>query len=478
MTPLPIPVHVGSEPPASWDDIEARQREHGEDASRWLREKRRPPIASATLEWNALGFEPRWVGFDTADCAAALAPSVYSGHGADEFNRFRQRAESRGELALVISPVGRQRDGGGFRNVLSQHDDSIHLGCIQSSISSKPLGIGAKVRSAPDLGDADSQLALRLLSCNPTLSWRSLSLHGVTYEAYNGRVHHPAQGILEPIVETDLGEPVVAAWISPDGVERRYVVPAEAPWRVVLQWLLEQALPEFLPDALRRARRPLASDQALMTRRERAAGAAMTELESEYATRRTDLEREFEDAEVAGSAVRDGLLYGTGKQLVDAVRMVLEAADVNVVDLDDYLGGTKNADLLCTYGDRSRLVEVKSASGNAPERAYEDLVRHLRGWRSLQGNTPVEGGALVLNHQHRSVPHERSPKPYSRPEFLAAQAEPVITTLDLFEAWREEDLKTIRRLLFGDATKPMVDPSTVPTGDPESKGRRRRWLRR
>jgi hypothetical protein len=191
----------------------------------------------------------------------------------------------------------------------------------------------------------------------------------VTYEAYNGRVHHPAQGILEPIVETELGEPVVAAWISPDGVERRYVVPAEAPWRVLLQWLLEQALPEFLPDALRRARRPLASDQALMTRRERAARAAMTELESEYATRRTDLEREFEDAEVAGSAVRDGLLYGTGKQLVDAVRMVLEAADVNVVDLDDYLGGTKNADLLCTYGDRSRLVEVKSASGNAPERA-------------------------------------------------------------------------------------------------------------
>jgi hypothetical protein len=216
MTPLLIPVLVGSDPPASWDDIEARQREHGEDASRWIREKRRPPVASATLEWDALGFEPRWVDFDTADCAAALAPSVYSGLGADEFNRFRKRAESDGELALVISPVG-QPDGGAPRSVLSQHDDSIHLGRIESSISSKPLGMGAKVRSAPDLGDADSQLALRLLSCNPELPWRRLSLHGVTYEAYNGRVHHPAQGILEPIVETELGEPVVAAWVSPDG---------------------------------------------------------------------------------------------------------------------------------------------------------------------------------------------------------------------------------------------------------------------
>ncbi|WP_406048698.1 hypothetical protein [Kribbella sp. NBC_00889] len=46
---------------------------------------------------------------------------------------------------------------------------------------------------------------------------------------------------------------------------------------------------------------------------------------------------------------------------------------------------------------------------------------------------------MVLNHQHRLPPHERRPKPYSRPEFLAAQDEPVITTLEFFAAWREED---------------------------------------
>jgi len=76
MTRLPIPVHVGSEPLDHWDDIEARQRQLAEQAAPWLQKQRRPAIASPTLDWAALGFEPRWVGFDTADCAVALQPSV------------------------------------------------------------------------------------------------------------------------------------------------------------------------------------------------------------------------------------------------------------------------------------------------------------------------------------------------------------------------------------------------------------------
>ena len=166
---------------------------------------------------------------------------------------------------------------------------------------------------------------------------------------------------------------------------------------------------------MRRARRQLATDQALMTRRERSVRTALTELETEYAARRRELECELKEAETEASAVRDGLLYGTGKQLADTVRSVLEWAGVAVADLDHQLGGTKNADLLCSYDGRSRLVEVKSASGPAPERAYEDLVRHLREWEKLPGSTPVDGGALVLNHEHRAAPHARSPEPYGRP---------------------------------------------------------------
>lgn len=472
MSQLPIPVHVGSEPPASWDDIEARQKEFGEDAAPWLQKQRRPALARPDLDWDGVGFEPRWVGFDTADCAAALQPNIYSGHGADEFNRFRQGAESRGETALVLSSIG-QPEESNTRNVFGP-SDSIYLGRVESRISGQPLGKGARVRAADGLGQADGLLALRLLSCNPAPSWWTLSLDGVTMEAYNGTVHHPAQGTLEPIIETELGEPVVAAWVSPDGVERRYVVPFETPWPVLLTWLLEQGLPELVPGAVRRARRQLANDTHTMTRRERDARAALDDLEADYATRRADLERELEGALAAATAVREGLLYGTGGVLVDAVRAVLEWADVTVVDLDDQLGGTKNADLLCGYGGHSRLVEVKSASGSAPERAYEDLVRHLREWERLPASTPLDGGVLVISHQLRLVPHERSPRPYGRPEFLASQTEPVVTARELFDAWREEDAEAVRRLLFAGASPVTTEqPATRPPDAP-----RRGWRRR
>ena len=485
MTQLPIPVHIGSEPPGQWDEIEAMQRKAGDDAAPYLRDKRRPAVASPDLDWAAFGFEPRWVGSDTADCAVALQPSHFSGQGADELERFRQGAKSRGEIALVISPIGDiEQESRNVRNVFGPHAASFFIGQTYTSISGRLLGHGATVRAVADLGDADGHLALRLLNCNPRPRWRSLSLSGTTLESYRGTEHHPVEGTLLPILETELGEPVVAAWVSPDGIERRYVVPGETPWPPLLDWLREQALPEFVPGAMRRARRQLATDVSLMTRAERSARIALTELEVDYASRRSELARQLEEAEMAASTVREGLLYGTGKQLVDAVRSVLESAGITVVDLDDKLGGTKNADLLCTYGGRSRLVEVKAASGSAPERAYQDLVRHLREWPSLPDSLPVDGGALVLNHEHRSVPGDRSRQPYSRPEFLAAQTEPVVPTMVFFDAWREENVAAVRRLLFGSFMGPVVQPSdedsaSVANAEPAAGAlRRRRWFGR
>lgn len=79
-----------------------------------------------------------------------------------------------------------------------------------------------------------------------------------------------------------------------------------------------------------------------------------------------------------------------------------------------------------------------------------------------------------MNHQHRLVPDERRKKPYDRPEFLAAQTEPVIATLALFEAWREEDLEAVRPLIFGDAD-PLV---TEPTEESERARPKSGWFRR
>ena len=405
MTQLPIPVHVGSEPPEHWDDIEARQREYGDEAAEWLRKQRRPAIAQLDLDWNALSFDPRWVGFDTADCAVALQPSIVSGQGADEFERFRAGAENRGEIGLVISPIGNAEDeSSDVRNVFGPPVDSVSIGRTHTSVEGRRIGKGARVRPAADLGAADGQLALRLLSCNPAPTWRSLSLSWAVPESIFGRQHHAAEGTLVPILETELGEPVVAVWLSPDEAERRYIVPFETPWTLLLPWLLEQALPELVPGAMRRARRSLASDEELMTRREREARSALTAFEAEYIARRSELERGLTEAQAAASTIREGLVYGTANQLVDAVRSVFEFAGISVVDLDEMLGGTKNADLLCTYGGCARLVEVKSASGRAPERAYQDLLRHLREWPRLPGSTHVDGGALVMNHELRTVP--------------------------------------------------------------------------
>jgi hypothetical protein len=202
----------------------------------------------------------------------------------------------------------------------------------------------------------------------------------------------------------------------------------------------------------------------------------------DYAARRIELKRQIEDAQDAAVETREGLLYGTSQQLVSAVRSVFETAGIKVVDLDEKFGDTKNADLLCTYGGSSRLVEVKSANGSAPERAYEDLIRHQREWPSLPEASPIDGGALVISHDLRKVPLERKRKPYTRPEFLSAQTEPVISALELFAAWRDDNSGAIRELLFGSITARVSEEASHDAvavanhGTDVSSPMRRRWF--
>lgn len=472
MRQLPIPVQVGTNQPTEWAKLEARQQGPMGTRRRRLFDRPRPTLADNNFDWEALGLEPRWIGFDTADCVAAIEPSIYSNEGADEFNRFREGVESRGEVALVISSIGKEEDVQ-RRDVLFPSDDSVRLAHFKSTVTGRPLGQGAKVHVAEDLNEIDRLLALRILNLKPAPRWRSLSLEGETWEGPAGRYTSAPQGTLIPLVETALGEPVIAVWIAPDSAERRYIVPREIPWQSLLTWLVEQALPEFVPAAMRRARRHLDTDTTLMTRREQKIREALRELETDYRVRKDKLEEELERAVVAATSVREGLLYGTGQALVTAVRSVLESAGITVHDLDEMLGDTKNADLLCTFDGRSRLIEVKSASGNAPERAYEDLVRHLRSWPHLPNTQRIEGGVLIVNHQHRKAPQERRAEPYDRPEFLAAKTEPILTTVELLEAWRNDDWQAVRQRVFpGTSNQP---DENAPKSSPE---KRRGWLRR
>lgn len=133
------------------------------------------------------------------------------------------------------------------------------------------------------------------------------------------------------------------------------------------------------------------------------------------------------------------MFYGTGDTLVDAVATVLRAAGFEVVGLDEELGDTRSADLLATLGDHRRLIEVKSEGRNASESLVNDLRRHLQTWPGLRPEHPVGGGVLVVNHQHRLPPSDRSPTVFSRTEFVATLTEPVISVRDLFDWWRTED---------------------------------------
>lgn len=217
---------------------------------------------------------------------------------------------------------------------------------------------------------------------------------------------------------TALGAPVVAAWIPDSADQRWYVIPDATDPDLVRGWLVAQALHEHAPGVLRRARSADAVDPAFETRAEASARQAIADLDARYEQERRRLEEELERARAIAEPVRQALPYATGAELVDAVSTVLTAAGCASVDIDDLLGRTASADLLVSYGTARRLVEVKSAGGNAPEKLVGALERHLKTRPQLRPDDPVEGGALVVNHQHRSDPQKRSAEVYTRPEFV------------------------------------------------------------
>jgi hypothetical protein len=150
--------------------------------------------------------------------------------------------------------------------------------------------------------------------------------------------------------------------------------------------------------------------------------------------------------------------YGTAcstapaPELVRAVSSVLTAAGLRIVDLDEEFSATKSADLLVSAGGPPRrLVEVKAASGAAQEHLVGHLQRHLDTWPQLRPELPVTGGVLVVNHQHKLHPSERTAHVYSRPEFVAALPVTVLTTVDLFRWWRAADWTSIRAAVLSGA---------------------------
>jgi hypothetical protein len=209
-----VPVHIGQPTPGSeppWPEVTPRQGDLG---------VRRGPRVPGDLDWEKHGLQPRWLGMETSDCAIAIEPGYFSGRGVDERNRFQAGAAQRGEVALVVIVIGNV-DGDGLRSVMARSDASVHVADLYTSVGGRRLPAGSRPTITPDLSPADRDLAIRLLTRPSTAPWWALKLYGASLEhGFGGRSEQPAQGHLEPILVDGLGEPVVAAWVSPDGAQR------------------------------------------------------------------------------------------------------------------------------------------------------------------------------------------------------------------------------------------------------------------
>ncbi|MFK4042277.1 hypothetical protein ACI2LC_41315 [Nonomuraea wenchangensis] len=185
----------------------------------------------------------------------------------------------------------------------------------------------------------------------------------------------------------------------------------------------------------------------------------------------------------AAEPIRYSLLYGTGAELEDAVAAVLRAAGFATINLDDELGASKSADLLATYGSERRMIEVTSAAGNASEKLVGALERHLATWPSLRPNEPVGGGVLVVNHQHRKDPSNRSARVYERSEFVDSLKVMVFSSRDLFTWWAGANWVAVRNAILGAASvthpsAPALPPSAVAEGDAPPRKLRWPWRRK
>jgi hypothetical protein len=71
-------------------------------------------------------------------------------------------------------------------------------------------------------------------------------------------------GNLAPLPVDGLGDPVVAVWTSPQLDLRWYIVPDQTDWPTVIDWLVQQALPAYVPGALHRSRSGRHVDEGLL----------------------------------------------------------------------------------------------------------------------------------------------------------------------------------------------------------------------
>lgn len=466
-----VPVHIAVHDPAPMD-------EPGPQTNEFLRDRFTASAKYAGISWTEHGAEPRWLGTDTSTCAAAINPSHFSGNGADEYDRFLSGAASRGEPALIIATMGTaDEDEDRVPSVFGRPGGRVDFRHFTGAIVGERLLTGAEVSLVPGLDPADSDLGKRLLNRPPSAPWWAMTVQATVMEGWRGTTVRKPEGELVPILVDSLGKPVVARWTSADSQQIWYVIPDSVDWNQVLDWLVQRGLPEHVPAALRRVRSRRYLDPALETPAETQARSSLEELERRYLEDKARLEDELAQARQEAEPVRAALLYGSGSELEDAVAVVLRAAGFTVIDLDEELGDTLSADLLAVLNGSTCLVEVKAASGAAGEKLISQLQRHLEKWPQLRPGQPVTCAALIVNHQHRLDPAERSAEVYQR-RVVDTLSFPVIASGDLFRWWCTQDWPAVQGAVLGQAHVSEAREERPAEGGEIPAVGRRRWLPR
>jgi len=432
-----VPVAIAARSPLTAAEVEGAP-------DQWGQYKRPTPWALDTLDWSAEGFEPRWLGHESSDCAVSFDPSIFSGHGADEQRRFTEGLRSRSDLGIVIWTAGRDDNPASTGFNPFGGGDSV-LTSLESQVTCKRLPLGVQASVADGLVAADRDLALRLRNDPRISQWWELDLRRLQAEFPDGMTRvSPAPARLVPLLHDRTGA-ILAGVAVVDG-QRWYFLPRGADPVGLLRWLMQHALPTWAPEALRAARRSTSVDEELQTPTERSLRADLAELETTYSRGREAIEVELSRATAEADTVRTGLLYGRGAELEDAVARALRTGGLRVQALDVLLGGTKSADLLVEHGGKRWIVEIKSTSGAAKESFVADLARHQETWPELRPDLTIAGGVLIVSHHLTAAPNERPIPIYSRPEFVASLRVPVIGARTIFDRWRDQDAPAVRAI--------------------------------
>ncbi|MES5824895.1 hypothetical protein [Streptomyces sp. RG80] len=459
----PIPLHIVGEPPAlPAPDVMGTSA----GPRRWPD----PAVRPGVVDWAALGAEPRWQGQETGNCAAVLSPVLGPATGLEPYKRYAEGARQRGETALVVACIGAgERRHNVFSGTVAP---GIHLPDHYGSISANPLPAGVSPELADSLDHAEHELGTQLLN-RPPGTWFRLTYRKKSGSSGPGVARvwpPPGEGELRPILVDGLGDPVAGVWMPAGGSARWFVVPYGTDQRLLVKWLVQHALPAYVPGALTRARSTLVRDPAFATDAEARLAETIAEEQRAHEQRQTELQQQLAALRAVADPLRDGLLFDTGRPLEDAVHDVLVAAGATVTHLDDVFG-TESADLLAEYGGCRVLVEVKSAKNRPPHSLPDKLLKHLSTWPGLPGTEPVDGGVLVVNHQAKLPPAQRDAEVYTDRAFADALTVPVISSARLFDWWRREDWDALRHAVFGDTGVAQTPDIAVPDADPKASGR-------